>query len=267
MRSSAARQSGFSLIELAIVIVIIGLLVGGVLVGKSLIRNADLQTIITDAAQYKSAAKTFRDKYMALPGDFNEAINIWGDDNAACPNAGVTNGSPGTCNGNGDGGISHSASGAGATGENFEFWRQLMLEGLVKGQFSGLAGAGGLGSSVPGTNIPASRIINVGWGAQSVNHYAGDTAAYAMDYGNNIYVGATVTSSTTHNPFLTPKEAWNIDSKIDDGKPARGEIIARYWNDACAAADDGGSANNDLAASYRLSDSTRQCMLYFIKAF
>ncbi len=66
---------------------------------------------------------------------------------------------------------------------------------------------------------------------------------------------------------LTPEEARNIDTKIDDGKPAYGKLIARFWNDACAAADDGTHANNDLEASYKLSDDSIQCALYFRQLF
>ncbi len=67
--------------------------------------------------------------------------------------------------------------------------------------------------------------------------------------------------------LLSPEEAWNIDTKLDDGKPARGKIIAKMWADTCASADDGSSANNDLNASYRLSVTSKECSLYFIKAF
>ncbi|PZP83692.1 MAG: type II secretion system protein, partial [Azospirillum brasilense] len=56
---------GFSLVELSIVLVILGLLTGGILGGQSLIRAAELRTISTDANRYITAAQTFRDKYFA----------------------------------------------------------------------------------------------------------------------------------------------------------------------------------------------------------
>lgn len=263
---SITRQSGFTLIELSIVIVIIGMLVGGVLMGQNLIRNADLQTVVTDAAKYKSAAKQFSDKYLALPGDFAEATGVWGKDNAACTADTGTAAVPGTCNGNGNGMMDASA-GASATGEIFQFWKQLQLEGSAKGSFSGLSGSGGATHAIAGQNVPAGKVSNSGWSNASSFNYVGDVAAYALDYGNQLIFGAQVAGALTLNPILTPEEAWSIDTKIDDGKPASGSIIARYWNNACAVADDGTPANNDLVASYNLSDKTVRCALHFIKAF
>ncbi len=90
---------------------------------------------------------------------------------------------------------------------------------------------------------------------------------YALDYGNVFYIGTQIIGLDGAGPVLKPEEAWNIDSKMDDGKPARGNVIARYWNNLCAAADDGTHTSNDLNASYKLSDSSVQCSLHFIKAF
>jgi len=90
---------------------------------------------------------------------------------------------------------------------------------------------------------------------------------YATEYGNSFLVGGLVANDHPANPTFPPEEAWNIDTKLDDGKPAYGKMIVRYWNNLCASADDGTSANNDLVASYRLSDKTPQCALIFRQAF
>ena len=60
---------GFTLIEVSIVLVIIGLLAGGVLVGRDLIEAAKIRQQITQIEQFKAAVNTFRAKYNALPGD------------------------------------------------------------------------------------------------------------------------------------------------------------------------------------------------------
>ena len=86
---------------------ILGLLVGGVLAGKSLIRAAELRSIITDYNKYQSAVLAFRDKYFALPGDMTNATLFWGKNNAACPGATGTAATPGTCNGDGSGQIEY----------------------------------------------------------------------------------------------------------------------------------------------------------------
>ena len=67
------RQSGFTLIEIAIVLVIIGLLLGGILKGQELITSARVRNIIAQMDGTKAAFYGFQDRYRALPGDFNAA--------------------------------------------------------------------------------------------------------------------------------------------------------------------------------------------------
>lgn len=258
-------REGFSLVELSIVLVILGLLTGGILGGQNLIRAAELRSVVSDYQRYLAATQSFRDKYMAIPGDMPNATRFWGDNNAACADAAITNGNPGTCNGDGDG-LMDVTTGANTTGERFQFWNQLSLGGLIEGSFTGLAGAGGVDHCVLGANCMSSRMGNGGWSVV-YDGGGGSTNAYNVDYGNRFDFGAASTTANTLGAILKPEEAWNIDTKLDDGKPAYGKVIARYWNNACAAADDGSSANSDLVASYRLSDGTTQCALHFRNAF
>jgi prepilin-type N-terminal cleavage/methylation domain-containing protein len=267
-KRGVTHMAGFSLIELAIVLVILGLLVGGIMSGQSLIRAAELRSVTTGLQNYQSSAVTFRDKYLALPGDMTNATAFWGKDNTNCATATGTAATPGTCNGNGNGILNWQAASAGGTSEGFQFWKQLQLAGLIEGQYTGTAGSGSTTLSTPGINIPRAKLgNNLGWLANNATNYAGDAIAYALDYGNNFWL-----RSDPETPYLTPEEAWNIDTKLDDGKPAYGTIIARGWdntpaNPTCAAADDGSNANNDLNASYRLSDKSLRCQLMFIKLF
>ena len=71
-------RSGFSLVELSIVLVILGLLTGGILAGQNLIRAAELRSVTTQFQNYHAAVMTFRDKYFALPGDMANAEDFWG---------------------------------------------------------------------------------------------------------------------------------------------------------------------------------------------
>jgi hypothetical protein len=66
---------------------------------------------------------------------------------------------------------------------------------------------------------------------------------------------------------LRPVEAYDIDTKIDDGQPARGRVIARFWDNFCSAANDGTSTNDDYDASYRVSDTRIRCALFFRNLF
>src|ERR1700735_2969244 len=72
MHPAPTAQRGFTLIELSIVLVIIGLIVGGVLVGQDLIRAADVRAQISQIEKYQTAVNTFRGKYGYLPGDIKD---------------------------------------------------------------------------------------------------------------------------------------------------------------------------------------------------
>ena len=63
------NHSGFTFVELSIVLAIIGLLVGGVLVGRDLIKAAEIRGHVQQIEKYNAAANTFRSKYGGLPGD------------------------------------------------------------------------------------------------------------------------------------------------------------------------------------------------------
>lgn len=73
---SHRKIRGFTLIEMSIVLVVIGLIVGGVLVGQDLIRAAGVRATITQIEKYNTATNTFREKYGALPGDINGNIAL-----------------------------------------------------------------------------------------------------------------------------------------------------------------------------------------------
>lgn len=70
-------KNAFSLVELSIVLVILGLLTGGILAGQNLIRAAELRSVTTQLQQYQTALQTFRNKYFALPGDMTKATDFW----------------------------------------------------------------------------------------------------------------------------------------------------------------------------------------------
>ena len=93
------KTSAFTLIELSIVLVIIGLIVGGVLVGQDLIVAAKNRALLSQVEEIDTAINTFRLKYNGLPGDLNNAESFWGSD-ASCPTT-PTNTVPkeATCNG------------------------------------------------------------------------------------------------------------------------------------------------------------------------
>lgn len=267
------KESGFSLVELSIVLVILGLLTGGILAGQNLIRAAELRSVSTQYQGYMSAVHTFRDKYFALPGDFKDATKFWGRLSSAthC----VTNSSqavatPGACDGNGNG-LMNNAAGTSQAGEIFGFWHHLAHAGLIEGSYSGLSGpTTNAWHSVPGENIPRGKISNTAWGLYFHGNYTGvnNSIVFATDYGNNVVLGGVSSNSIPENVAFIPEEAWNIDTKMDDGKPGTGKVMVRYWDTCTNAATNGHTAvANRTSAEYLLTDTAQQCALYFPRSF
>jgi len=113
-----SQQSGFTLVEIAIVLVIIGLLLGGILKGQELINSAKVKNLANDFRTIPTYIYAYQDKFKALPGD----------DKAAQTH--LTNGA---ASDNGDGnGLIDGAWNA-TTGESFLFWRAVRLANLAAG--------------------------------------------------------------------------------------------------------------------------------------
>jgi prepilin-type N-terminal cleavage/methylation domain-containing protein len=133
--SISPYRNGFTLIELSIVIVIIGLIVAGVVGGQKLVRQAQLRSVITEVDTYKIAYHTFFLQYGGVPGDIENATDYWS----------------GTANGNGNKAIHWST-------ETLRTWQQLSLAKLIPGSYTG-AKIGSHGKL--GANVPASKLSPV----------------------------------------------------------------------------------------------------------
>jgi prepilin-type N-terminal cleavage/methylation domain-containing protein len=112
------KQTGFTLIELAIVLVIIGLLLGGVLRGQELINSAKAKNMVSELNKVQTYIYTYQDKYRALPGD----------DKAASAHVGVDT----SHNGDGDGVIEGAWNATSGT-ESFYFWEHVRKANLAAG--------------------------------------------------------------------------------------------------------------------------------------
>jgi prepilin-type N-terminal cleavage/methylation domain-containing protein len=117
---SKRKQQGFTLIEIAIVLVIIGLLLGGILQGQSLINSARVRNLISQEDGIKAAFYGFQDRYRALPGDFSQA-----DTQIAGVAPGVK--------GNGNGQI--EGTGVGSINESIAVWDELSHAGFITGTY------------------------------------------------------------------------------------------------------------------------------------
>ena len=153
------RQSGFTLIEIAIVLVIIGLLLGGILKGQELITQGRIRNVANDFQSMTAAINLYQDRYRALPGDDVGAAARW-TITAPTPSSGTL----------GDGLIAGNYNTATAADESRQFWLHLRRAGLVGGAVdddttppnaaSGITGVQNGAFSIPGivicsNNLPA----------------------------------------------------------------------------------------------------------------
>jgi prepilin-type N-terminal cleavage/methylation domain-containing protein len=221
--------AGFTLLELSIVLVIIGLIVGGVLVGRDLIEVASIRAQISQIEKYQTAVHTFETKFNCLPGDCANAADF-----------GFA--ARGTGRGEGDGnGVLESQGDSGiwngswqANGEVCGFWRDLSQAQLVAGSFNycALSRAASPGSHYVDVSswLPAARI---GQG-DYVTVYSGGAGQYATN-GINYFGVSRITAAPNWVNWphygtggLTVQQAYAIDSKIDDGLPQSGTVTAMY---------------------------------------
>ncbi len=193
----------FTLVELSIVIVIIGLIIAGVTAGKGLVRQAQLRSITTDITKYTAAYNAFKIQYNAVPGDMKNASSYWT-----------------TTNGNGNGYVDSP--------ENFSTWKHLELSKLIAGSYTGAIASGGY--AVPGINVPKGAFNNSGY--QIISQYAAGAIYGRGKTENGIRFGRSGTAYPAHMNagVISPGNAYMIDQKSDDGLASRGNIIAAASN-------------------------------------
>lgn len=253
------RKHGFTLIELSIVLVIIGLIVGGIMVGRDLIAAAAVRAQVSQIETYKTAANTFRTKYGYLPGDI-----------PAAPAAGFGFVARGTGPGQGDGNDileGNVCTGAGCNagtlegrGEVITFWMDLSSAGLIEGTFN--SGSSTVAYNFTSTSSPSlSDVFPQGKIGQNTYLLAFSGGAFnppwsnwktnGFNYielqtiGNNMNSGWALAPDVGVNVGLTTQQAQNIDIKVDDGYPQTGNVLAQMiWNQVVWAA-----ANSQIGAS------------------
>lgn len=221
-------QEGFSLVELSIALLIIGLIVGGVLKGQELLESARLKSALSQVNEFRLATGVFMDKYNALPGDFDHASEYI---------------SPTLKNGNNDGiiegpGLSSSGSGH----EALSYWQHLAAANLLP-----LSG-----------QTPSSGVATFGQGAPKAKIGGGFTIQYdPFGDGKHWYILGNQNGDKGNGILLTPAQAMSVDQKADSGIPKEGQIRAKEGV--------GAAANACVTPQGRYNGQTKEkaCILYF----
>jgi prepilin-type N-terminal cleavage/methylation domain-containing protein len=142
-----SKQSGFTLVEIAIVLVIIGLLLGGVLKGQELINSAKVKNLATDFRNMSTFVYAYQDKYRAIPGDDRSALAHLGAP-AVCAGTDTTCAVPAPAT-VGDGRINGWWISTAITEESFVFWQHVRLANLSTGTTALPASIAAAGDYIP----------------------------------------------------------------------------------------------------------------------
>jgi prepilin-type N-terminal cleavage/methylation domain-containing protein len=241
-------QAGFTLVELAIVMIIIGLLIAGVLKGQELIANAKTTSTVAQLKAIDAAVSAFKDTYGALPGDLQTPANRMPNCGTACT-AGA---------GNGDGNIDAANSYAAALGtEAKAFFPDLASANLVTNIIDN--GTVGWGNDFLQAKIDTSGYIPGSVNTPSAANMPGSVAVLGTGSGLYVALMSVAAVPVAANTGLQPKQANSIDIKLDDGIPGAGNVIA-IGTVGVAATNCASTATN--AGIYVSSNATNVCALY-----
>lgn len=199
-----ADQRGFTLIELSIVLVLIGLIIGGVLKGQEMINSTRLKMTVNQADAVKAAVNVFQDKYIQLPGDYDEAT--------------VYIGTQAGSDGDGDGLINDAAGGAGVASitaadnvESSRAWEQMQVAQIL-GQVD-------LNDTTDtDDNFLPAKVDGTSW--QLIFGTIDGRTAHWLRLEQSDGAGAAATN------VITSLQAAEIDRKYDDTQPDTGSIRA-----------------------------------------
>lgn len=250
MEVNKRKNQAFTLVELAIVLVIIGLIVGGVLVGQDMIKASEVRATVKQIEFTNAAVNTFREKYKAIPGDMSNATAYWGAADAD-PNTCLSTVRTGTatCNGSGNGLISRWE-------EVHLFWQHLENAGLIGQRFQG-------GDCFVADMNPEDFWLKTKLAAVWMAASAASTSTFSAALGGNVIIlGGPGDDCTPVGPQLLPQDAYNVDAKIDDGKPKTGTVIVEqdfFSADSCA--------DSSTPQNYDVNNPDNRCALVVRTSF
>jgi len=241
-RRGKYKVRAFSLIEMSIVLVVVGLIVGGIIGGRELIKSAEIRGVVSKLDQYHIAINNFVDTYSGLPGDMPNAMDYWSTSCFDLPSR--------PCNGNGSGFVETGATLW--TREPAKVWHHLGLANIIPNHYSGNEGGGPTHYEAgPGMSLPLGATKN-------------SSILYREYQGSNVLMYLSNPTDWSGQGRLSGLEAYKVDKKMDDGDMLTGKIKARrFWMLAS-----GCHTGVDNSAVYDLEDdSSESCVLMYPTSF
>ncbi len=283
-KTFSSKKSAFSLIELSIVLIIIGLLIAGITGGASLIKSSELRSAMGEARGYAVAVNGFYSQYNYLPGDYATAVG------GAIASSTSTAAYTGSAASGQNGRIEYNTTSVGTyLSESVAAWDQLSKSGAIDG-IANLTKAAVTTAQVPGTHMPSSKIKNGGWhfdyrvnvGTTSNTDYSSAVAAVyegvaaAPAYQNVVVLTGTIAAASSTDTtaikntlvngsnlavaVLTGPDAMSIDTKIDDSYANAGKIRGLNAGTSTTCYTASASSNVSYAVA---SSASKVCALTF----
>lgn len=225
------NQSGFTLVELAIVMVIVGLLITGVLKGQELVNNARVNSTVNQCKSLDAAIATFKDIYRALPGDMSDATTR------------IPNCSNGCDDGDGNSRIDGAGAGAAevitvptATDETIFAFGALNAADLI-------SGVDGTVTAQFGKGLIESSIGGGFWIGYDSD--GAETGFAAHRTGHYLAINGETTTIAAGTGGLSPSQGARIDRKLDDGLPNAGLVRGVFGAAGTTGCADGNTATDN----------------------
>lgn len=213
------QEAGFTLVELAVVLMIIGLLIGGILRGQEVLQNARIVSVVKQVNGYDAAITSFRDAYNNLPGDIvNPNRRVPNCTTSPCTTSGNSNGILGTVIPN----VLYTYGTISNTDERRVAFLHLAAAKFITGIDASGARTGSWGDAFPAA--PMGGGFQIGsFNVAGANQYTGQVSGlYLIMKGGQPMADFGISI----DGILTPHQAAMIDRKMDDGLPARGSVIS-----------------------------------------
>ncbi len=193
-------QSGFTLIELSIVLLVIGLLISGVIKGQELINTTKIKNLESEFKDIQSSIYTYQNKYRAIPGDDMQAVSHVGGDMATSP-SGLQ----------GNGVVNGAWNSTANTDESYLFWQHIRMDKLAMGS-----------TDISDTRYLPINIVGGNIGIQGMTSDQANTPIFGGPGLANPIRGIYIICSAG----IPGKFVRIMESDLDDGNTAAGSMMA-----------------------------------------